>query len=169
MTSWSARPLRLDDLQGLLQVQRACYGDEFVEGADVFERRIASAANCSLVLEHEGRVCAYLAAYRSRVGKVTPLHGDFQTPSAPDTLYLHDMAVHPDFAGLGLAHRLLERMRDLARESHLKYSGLVSVQGSQAYWQRQGYGLHAITDPTEQECLASYGADAVYMLASMEG
>ena len=66
--SWSPRPLQLDDLPGLLQVQRACYGDEYVEGAEVFARRIASAANCSLVLECEGVVCAYLAAYRSRAG-----------------------------------------------------------------------------------------------------
>ena len=164
--SWSPRPLQHDDLPGLLQVQRSCYGDEYVEGVEVFARRIASAANCSLVLECEGVVCAYLAAYRSRAGKVTPLHGDFETVSTPDTLYLHDMAVHPDFAGQGLAHALLQRMRDLAKDSALPYSGLVSVQGSQAYWARQGYCLHALSDPQQQERLASYGEDAVYMLAS---
>ena len=167
--SWSPRPLQLDDLPGLLQVQRACYGDEYVEGAEVFARRIASAANCSLVLECEGVVCAYLAAYRSRAGKVTPLHGDFEAISTPDTLYLHDMAVHPDFVGQGLAHALLQRMRELAKDSALPYSGLVSVQGSQAYWARQGYSLHALSDPTQQERLASYGEDAVYMLADIAG
>ena len=166
--SWSPRPLQLDDLPGLLQVQRACYGDEYVEGSEVFARRIASAANCSLVLEREGSVCAYLAAYRSRSGKVTPLHGDFEAVSAPDTLYLHDMAVHPDFVGQGLAHALLQRMRDLAKDAALPYSGLVSVQGSQAYWTRQGYELHELRDPQQQASLASYGEDAVYMLASID-
>ena len=166
--SWSPRPLQLDDLPGLLQVQRACYGDEYVEGAEVFARRIASTVNCSLVLEREGVVCAYLAAYRSRAGKVTPLHGDFEAISAPDTLYLHDMAVHPDFAGQGLAHALLQRMRDLAKHAALPFSGLVSVQGSQAYWARQGYELHELRDPQQQASLASYGEDAVYMLASID-
>ena len=166
--SWSPRPLQLDDLPGLLQVQRACYGDEYVEGAEVFARRIASTVNCSLVLECEGVVCAYLAAYRSRAGKVTPLHGDFEAISAPDTLYLHDMAVHPDFAGQGLAHALLQRMRDLAKHAALPCSGLVSVQGSQAYWARQGYELHELRDPQQQASLASYGEDAVYMLASID-
>ncbi|QIL71071.1 GNAT family N-acetyltransferase [Diaphorobacter sp. HDW4B] len=166
--SWSPRPLQLDDLPGLLQVQRACYGDEYVEGAEVFARRIASTVNCSLVLEREGVVCAYLAAYRSRAGKVTPLHGDFEAISAPDTLYLHDMAVHPDFAGQGLAHALLQHMRDLAKHAALPFSGLVSVQGSQAYWARQGYELHELRDPQQQASLASYGEDAVYMLASID-
>ncbi|MBF5005360.1 GNAT family N-acetyltransferase [Diaphorobacter caeni] len=163
----AVRPLQPDDLQGLLRVQRACYGDAYVEGADVFSRRIASAANCSLVLKSEGVVCAYLAAYRSRIGKVTPLHGDFDAVSEPDTLYLHDMAVHPEYVGQGLAHLLLLRMREIARDAQLPYSGLVSVQGSQFYWARQGYALHPLTDPQQQQRLASYGDDAVYMLCEL--
>ncbi|QIL82760.1 GNAT family N-acetyltransferase [Diaphorobacter sp. HDW4A] len=167
MIDGTVRPLRLGDLPGLLRVQRACYGEAYVEGADVFSRRIASAAHCSLVLETEGVVCAYLAAYRSCIGKVTPLHGDFGVVSAPDTLYLHDMAVHPEYVGQGLAHLLLQRMREIARDAQLPYSGLVSVQGSQSYWARQGYVLHPLTDLQQQQCLASYGDDAVYMLAGL--
>ncbi len=165
--TWLPRPLQSADLAGLLQVQLACYGEEYVEPGEVFARRLASAANCSLVLAHEGRVCAYLAAYRSRAGKVTPLHGDFEAVDSPDTLYLHDMAVHPDYAGQGLAHALLQAMRDLARAEHLPHSGLVSVQGSQAYWERQGYALHALADAHQRVRLATYGEDAVYMLASL--
>ena len=162
---WIPRALSLGDLPGLLSVQRTCYGDDYVEGAEVFARRIASAANCSMVLEREGVVCAYLAAYRSRVGKVTPLHGDFEPNGAPDALYLHDMAVHPDFAGQGLARALIQALWQRARAEQLAYSGLVSVQGSEAYWERQGYRRHPIDDVAQRASLASYGADAVYMLA----
>ena len=97
------RPLALSDLADLLAVQLACYGEGFVESGEVFARRLASPANCSLVLEQGGAVCAYLAAYRSVRGKVTPLHGDFEATAQPDTLYLHDMAVLPAHAGQGLA------------------------------------------------------------------
>ncbi|MPM68702.1 hypothetical protein SDC9_115636 [bioreactor metagenome] len=164
MTTWLPRPLGLDDLPGLTEVQRACYGDAYVEGAEVFARRIASAANCSMVLTRGGEVCAYLAAYGSRVGKVTPLHGDFEAVSAADTLYLHDMAVHPDHAGRGLARVLLLAMRKHAQALGLRYSGLVSVQGSQAYWERQGYAVHALQDEAQRARLATYGDEAVYML-----
>ena len=81
------RPLALSDLADLLAVQLACYGEGFVESGEVFARRLASPANCSLVLEQGGTVCAYLAAYRSVRGKVTPLHGDFEATAQPDTLY----------------------------------------------------------------------------------
>ncbi|MGV2481870.1 UNVERIFIED_CONTAM: GNAT family N-acetyltransferase, partial [Salmonella enterica subsp. enterica serovar Weltevreden] len=81
----------------------------------VLARRIACPAQCSQVAVAQGTVVAYLAAYRSRRGKVTPLHGDFETPTTADTLYLHDMAVHPEWAGQGLARALLTPVWALAQ------------------------------------------------------
>ena len=161
------RPLALCDLADLLAVQLACYGEGFVESGEVFASRLASPANCSLVLEQAGVVCAYLAAYRSVRGKVTPLHGDFEATAQPDTLYLHDMAVLPAHAGQGLAPALLQPLWAQARAEGLRHSALVSVQGSQAYWQRQGYALHPLQDAAQQARLASYGGAAVYMVRDL--
>jgi ribosomal protein S18 acetylase RimI-like enzyme len=159
------RALQLRDLPGLLQVQLACYGEGFVESAEVFTRRLASPVNCSLVLERSGQVCAYLAAYRSVQGKVTPLHGDFDSAVAvPDTLYLHDMAVLPGCAGQGLAQALLAPLWAQGAAWGLRHTALVSVQGSQGYWERHGYAVAALEDPVQRERLASYGQGAVYMV-----
>lgn len=161
------RALTPADLPALLAVQRACYGDAYVESAEVFARRLASPVNCSLVLEHEGRVAAYLAAYHSLLGKVTPLHGDFDAVPAPDTLYLHDMAVLPACAGRGLARALLTRLLPWARAAGLRHTALVSVQGSQAYWARQGYAAHPVQDAAQRRHLDSYGTGAVYMAQAL--
>ncbi|MBS0508190.1 MAG: GNAT family N-acetyltransferase [Proteobacteria bacterium] len=158
-------PLAVRHLPGLLAVQRACYGAALVEGAEVFARRLASPANCSLVLQRGGRVVAYLAAYRSLLGKVTPLHGDFEAVPMPDTLYLHDMAVLPGCAGQGLAQALLAALR--MQGAGLRHQALVSVQGSQGYWRRQGFAAHDLPDAVQRARLAGYGADAVYMLAAL--
>jgi ribosomal protein S18 acetylase RimI-like enzyme len=161
------RPLALSDLTDLLAVQLACYGAGFVESGEVFARRLASPANCSLVLEQGGVVCAYLAAYRSVWGKVTPLHGDFEAVAQPDTLYLHDMAVLPAHAGKGLALALLQPLWAQGCAHRLWHSALVSVQGSQAYWERQGYALQPLEDATQRARLTSYGEGAVYMQRSL--
>ena len=71
------RALTAADLPGLLDIQRACYGEDYAESGEVFARRLAGTAHCSLALEQGGRVRAYLAAYRSLMAKITPLHGDF--------------------------------------------------------------------------------------------
>lgn len=157
------RPLTAADLPELMAVQLACYGAAFAEGGEVFARRLASAADCSLALEQDGRLRAYLAAYRSRLSKVTPLHGDFEAVEAPDTLYLHDMAVHPDAAGRGLARALLAPLWERARAEGLRHTALVSVQGSRAYWERHGYRLHALDQARQRQHLQGYGQDALYM------
>lgn len=161
--SLRVRPLTAADLPELLQVQCACYGEDFAESGEVFARRLASAAQCSLALEQAGRMRAYLAAYRSRMSKITPLHGDFEAVEAADTLYLHDMAVHPDAAGLGMAQALLSSLWDRARAEGLRHTALVSVQGSRGYWERHGYAVHALADPQQQQRLDSYGEGALYM------
>ena len=178
-TRWTPRALTAADLPGLLAVQRACYGEGFVESAEVFARRLASPVNCSLVLERAGEVCAYLAAYRSHLNKVTPLHGDFGDAPAeqratsgggtagPDTLYLHDMAVLPALAGQGLARALLAPMWERARQEGLRHSALVSVQGSQGYWERHGYAVQPLADAVQRERLATYGEGAVYMVRAI--
>lgn len=161
------RALAVPDLPGLLAVQRACYGEGFVESGEVFARRLASTVNGSLVLERDGAVCAYLAAYWSQQGKVTPLHGDFEPTPRPDTLYLHDMAVLPSCAGQGLAHALLQALWGQAAARGLRHAALVSVQGSRDYWARQGFAVQALTCEVQRARLASYGNDAVYMARAL--
>ena len=153
MPALEVRPLQPNDLPALMAVQRAAYGDGFMESTEVFARRLASPVNCSLALLLDGALCAYLAAYQSVQGKVTPLHGDFEPPvgTAPDTLYLHDMAVLPHLAGQGL-----------------RQSALVSVQGSEGYWQRHGYVAQPLHQPEQQQRLASYGEGAVYMARALQ-
>ncbi len=165
----AVRPLQLADLPAVMEIQRLCYGEAYVEGHELFARRLASPANCSLVALRGGEVVAYLAAYWSARGKVTPLHGDFDDCDQPDTLYLHDMAVHPAQAGQGLARCLLAPLWEQALRRGMRYSALVSVQGSQDYWCRHGYSVYSLQDPLQQQCLESYGSEAVYMLRAFSG
>ncbi|WP_051236829.1 GNAT family N-acetyltransferase [Ottowia thiooxydans] len=180
---WNIRPLELNDLDGLMQVQEACYGSGYMESMETYRARLACPAQCSLVVVQQGVVLAYLAAYRSTLGSITPLHGNFPsqgrsqdgkaTPSGgktgergdalQDTLYLHDMAVSPDYGAQGLASALLTALWESARDWSPRYAALVSVQGSQSYWARKGYAVHAELTEENTKALRSYGHDAVYM------
>lgn len=150
-----------------MQVQLACYGADFMESAALYAERLASPVQCSLVVVQGREVLAYLAAYRSVLGKVTPLHGGFAGESPADTLYLHDMAVAPARAGEGLASALLQAMLQQAQAEGLRYSALVSVMGSQPYWQRKGYAPLMPVSMQHQAALQSYGDDAQYMAQAL--
>lgn len=160
---WRIRPLGPADIEGLMQVQEACYGADYMESAEIYRARLACTAQCSLAATDGDRVLAYLAAYRSKLGSVTPIHGGFSASPSPDTLYLHDMAVRPDCAGQGLAAALFEALWREARAWSPRHSALVSVQGSQGYWQRKGYVRHTRLSREDAAALRSYGDDAVYM------
>lgn len=172
----------------------------------------ATAAEAADAAEAAELLQAYLAAYWSTEGKITPLNGEFKPhsvnspvgatvsnendssrsadgykdnddydgtavaetcnagapPSSPQpVLYLHDMSVLPAHAGRGIASHLLRLLLAEARAKGLARAALVSVQGSQAYWERQGFRVAEVTDAEQRRNLESYGEGAVYMVADL--
>lgn len=164
---WRVRPLTVADVPGVQRVQAACYGDEFIESSEVFVRRLAVPHQCSIAWVRDGDagLYAYAVAYWSTLGKVTPLNGDFTAPeSTGQLLYLHDVSVLPLLSGQGVARHLCDTLFAQARARGVAQTALVSVQGSQSYWRRQGFRPYPLTDSRQQKNLATYGSDAIYML-----
>ena len=67
----------------------------------------------------------------------------------------------------GLAQRLVGHLWAHAAGERLQHSALVSVQGSQPFWERLGYRVQALDDPAQQRHLDSYGAGACYMAKTL--
>jgi len=152
-------PMTRDDLEGVLGVQAACYPPAMQEPAHVVLARLAASPGTVLIARDDAGVCAYLFAYPSRLGKVTPLGGAFAVAAEPDTLYLHDLAVAPRAAGQGVARTLVARLHDDAAVRGLRHAALVSVQDSLAFWESLGYAQAA----GDRAALATYPGDAHYM------
>lgn len=166
-SAWTLRPLLPTDVPDLLQVQAACYGPEYLESAEVYARRLACPHHCSWAVVAAGRpgLVGYLAAYWSDPGRITALHADFAAPESGELLYLHDMAVLPSLAGQGIASRLWQAARRQALARGVVRAALVSVQDSQAYWERQGFQTQLLDAESHQRLVHSYGSEAAYMTA----
>lgn len=163
------RALGVADVPAVLQIQAQCYGAQYVEGEGVFTRRLLAPHHCSWAAEHAGRLVAYLAAYWSAPGKITPLQGDFAAVPVPSVLYLHDMAVAPAAAGQGLAGALLDAVRAQAlARGGITQMALVAVQDAHHYWARKGFVRCRPADVQAQQHLASYGPDACYMAQPLQ-
>jgi len=161
------RSIREDDLDAVLAVQAACYPPVMQEASEVVRSRIRAAGATSFVAECGGKVCAYVFAYRSSQGAVTPLDAHFAVLEEGDTLYIHDLSVSPAVAGRGLARQLVERLQRLAREEGLGYCALVSVQDSQRFWARLGFRETVCADEPARLALASYPPVALYMCCAL--
>ncbi|QNK69081.1 GNAT family N-acetyltransferase [Variovorax sp. PAMC26660] len=162
------RAMRADDLDAVLAIQLACYGAGFVEDGALIARRLATAPHTGWIAEHEGRVRAYLAGYPSMAGKLTPLHGEFEVAQEPDSLYLHDLAVHPEASGLGLGPALVRHAWAHATQAGWRHSTLVSAQASVGFWERQGYVTAQPAGSDQQARLATYPGASVYMARRLD-
>lgn len=64
---------------------------------------------------------------------LTPIAGD------PEVLYIHDIAVVPEYRGFGIGSELLHLMVADAILLGLRSVVLVAVSGSSTYWARDGF------------------------------
>jgi predicted N-acetyltransferase YhbS len=159
------RLMQPTDLAAVMQVQAACYATGLHEAATVVAARLAASPQTAWVVEDAQGIGAYLVAYRSEIGVITPFDQVFVPVEQGACLYVHDLAVSPHLAGQRVAQQVLAQAQCAAMAQGMCGSGLVSVQGSQGFWQRLGYEvlspLHMCFDA--QTALQSYGVDAVYM------
>jgi ribosomal protein S18 acetylase RimI-like enzyme len=160
----AVRRMRLDDLPSVAAIQATAYPPHFLEDEATLQARLNDFPDTAWVAQGPSGVCAYLVAYRSVLGKVTPLGAHFESPLGADCLYLHDLAVSATAAGQGLGPLLVQHALAMARREGLAASALVSVQGSQGFWRRMAYQAQRLDDPQQQAHLASYPGTGVYMM-----
>jgi len=164
---FSLRAMQERDIPAVLSIQQEAYSPQLQEDEAVIRARLAACPQLAWVAEDAEGVCAYLFAYHSRVGKVTPLDGEFQRHEQADCLYLHDLAVAPRAGGRGIGPALVRKKLEQAKAHRLRYSALVSVQDSEAFWSRLGYAAHTHLDQPQVSNLASYRIPAVYMVQAL--
>ena len=126
---FSIRLMHDQDIPAILDIQTEAYASDLLESEAIIRARRASAPRHAWVAEDDQGVCAYLFAYHSRVGKVTPLDGEFRTPAQPDCLYLHDLAVARRAAGRRIGPALVREALGQARQQQLRFSALIADAG----------------------------------------
>jgi GNAT superfamily N-acetyltransferase len=156
------------DIAAVMAIQASCYVSAMVEPEAVIRARLQACAGHAWVAGGAEGIAAYLMAYPSRVGRVTPLGGAFSVAEQADCLYLHDLAVAPASAGAGLGKSLVEAAEAAARRAGLARMALVSVQDSLRYWQRQGFQAWAALDAEQRARLDGYAGPACYMVRQLD-
>ncbi|MES2072962.1 MAG: GNAT family N-acetyltransferase [Pseudomonadota bacterium] len=157
------RAMAAADIDDICAIQSEAYVPGMVEAGQVLRGRLANCSQTCWVAEDEYGVCAYLFAYQSLHGRISPLGYEFRHAAAADCLYLHDLAVSQRVAGQGVGALLVRLALQQARASGLRHSGLVSVQSSRVFWNRLGYVEQSIADRQQQANLETYAGPAWYM------
>ncbi|MEN9693521.1 MAG: hypothetical protein RLZZ330_1165, partial [Actinomycetota bacterium] len=135
--SFEIRPLVESDLDNLLVVQRAAYGDIYIETKEIFHTKLMVSPNTCLGGFTRDRMAGYCIGFEWQSGLAVPLHSDIREVT-PDksAYYVHDIAIHPDFEGQGLAKTFMQETIEIARSLGHNKIELTAVQTAATYWER---------------------------------
>lgn len=154
------------DLDAVLALQQRCYGVSFLESRAAFAAKLEVTAglDCCWMAWQSGAPCGYAVSLPVCEATLPALDAPCcERPVRPTLLYLHDMAVAPETRSLGLAAQLLARLLQRTEALGLSRIGLVAVQGSVPYWQRQGFSEQTPLSGPLAAKLASFGSEARFM------
>lgn len=92
------------------------------------------------------------------------------SPGEAEQFYIHDLAILPEFRGRGYARECVDMLLGVAKRWGFELTGLVSVYGTERFWERFGFGpaLAAADVDADAKLLkkivSAYGQDAVYLV-----
>lgn len=151
------------DLPAIMDIQARCYSAIVPESnASMGAKLAASPATC-FVAEGCGGIEAYLLALPWHFHNPPCLDAaECRLPEAPDTLYLHDLAVAPEARGSGAAAELVQAFLAAQARLGLPRASLIAIQESASWWARHGFRPVSVDAHLAQR-LTTYGAGACYM------
>lgn len=158
--SW--RPMTADDLDAVVAIASIGFPEHF-EGRDCFESRLSVFPDGCFILDGDDGVKGYLITYPWAADSAPVLNLPIDAlPEDASVLYLHDLALHPDVRGEGWSHSAMDRVLEQAGRGDWPAVALVAVNEAVRFW--QGHGFEVRQTPAIATKLASYGADARYMV-----
>jgi ribosomal protein S18 acetylase RimI-like enzyme len=160
------RPMTLDDTAALESIVFACYSADLFESTESLRSKLERSPDSCFVACKNNKVLGYLIAIPALLSSPPLLNTETKKlPEAPDTLYLHDLALMPECRGTGIGAKLVAAFFAAQRAFQLPNAALVAVQNSAPYWQRYGF-ISAETTTDIDGKINSYGWDASYMVKS---
>ena len=159
--SW--RPMTAGDLDAVARIAVVGFPDHF-EGRPCFENRLAlNPSGCFVLAAGDGEPQGYLVAYPWGADSAPALNTLIPAiPAEAAVIYLHDLTLLPAVRGSGWSRPVVERLADDVRAAGWTRLALVAVNDATAFWTRHGFAV--VEAPGLAMKLASYGADARYMV-----
>lgn len=132
--------LKTDDLKRVHEIQQATYPTIFHERIDVFNERLnIFSEGCFGAWDNE-RLLGYVFSHPWILNHEVPLHRvNLDLPKHANCLYLHDMAIDPNYRGLRIGTQLWYSIQHKAKEMKLYSVALVAVLGAATFWSQLGF------------------------------
>jgi len=160
------RAMTIDDLAAVDAIAARVH-PAYPEDRAVFAERLRLHPDGCWVLATPGPgIAGYVISHPWHLGEPPALNVLLgRLPAPASTYYIHDLALLPAARGSGAAGSIMAQLVRQARQLGLPSLALVAVNGSAAFWTKQGFA--AVTVPGASNCTSSYGDDANLMIRTL--
>ncbi|MBB4360323.1 GNAT superfamily N-acetyltransferase [Bradyrhizobium sp. CIR18] len=159
------RPAHASDLPAISAIAARIH-PALPESPEVLAEKMRLYPDGCRVLITGDETAGYGLSHPWKQHRIPPLDGLLaRLPDDADCLYIHDVAVLPDFRG-GVVRPYVAEIEQLARAAGIATLALVSVYATRPLWQRLGF-RPVTADAALRAKLASYGEGATYMLRDL--
>ena len=166
---FSIRPACPEDVGHFVRIEKAAYIPPLAESGETFLSKLSAFPMGCKMAEIEGEPVGYLLSHPWSFNEPPPLEClPFQLPDNPDSYFIHSLTLSKAAHGKGIGTALAEVALQLGSEAGFCRFGLISVQDSQAFWER--FGFREWNNPPARvvQKLQSYGPNARYMVKTVD-
>ncbi|QBF82120.1 GNAT family N-acetyltransferase [Shewanella maritima] len=160
------RPIAAGDWLAIMTIQSQCYPQDTCESKAVLQDKAQRFAESCLVVEFDGQVAAYVFAHPWQQLDAPSLNLELTSIESADCLYIHDMAVSPNFQGKGIAKQLFKQLLAIKQQNQLGHMALVALPEALTFWQTLGFSAPNVLPDKVRASLASYPENTQYLTRS---
>lgn len=136
------RKINPGDWNQIAMIQDLCYPAEAREEIETLQCHWREAPDFCFVAAESNHVIAYLLAHPWKKRVQPPVNSHYSLAGlVPDSVFIHDIALHQNARGKGLAGLLVAKLFDVAAKNGYCHFSLISVQGTAGFWQRLGFDV----------------------------
>ncbi len=138
-TTFKIRNLNNEDLLGVMNLQKQVYSKDLQEEITVFIQILNVFPEGVFGVFERDKLAGYLFSHPYLLNQSKPLNSQLFLTGTENCLYLHDMAISPNYQGKGLTKQLFERFLLTAKNNGFETQCLVAVQNSAIFWGKFGF------------------------------
>lgn len=155
--------MQTHDIQSILSIQALSYPALLHESATNLLAKLEFSPHTCWVAENNAHILAYLFSHPWVDSCLPDLDSPMNLPTdKADIFFIHDLALHPQARGLGLARHLIQTALQWAQQHSYHTVRLIAVENSGAFWRGMGFS-HSDKLMAFQEKVRAYGAAAQCM------
>ncbi len=156
------RHINNNDWTAILTIQAECYPEMAHETLAALQSKWNLSPESCYVIQCNNQVVGYCLAHPWVIDQPPSLEQQVTAVTAPNTLYLHDIALSAKARGIKAGENTFNLLKQKAKELNFDSLSLVAVEGADTYWQCLGFKSRII-----EKSLDNYPAGACYMVLEL--